>query len=77
MEKNRETGRKKGVSEFSEREKRARRKKWREAKCLARAKESASALLQSDTPPNSPTGAESPESQLELGPSRLDHWKYK
>lgn len=70
--KDRETGKKKGVNELSEREKRAKRKKWREAKSRARAKNRASALLQSETPPNSPAET---ENQRRPGPSRLDHWK--
>ncbi|KAL0965587.1 hypothetical protein UPYG_G00283260 [Umbra pygmaea] len=36
--KDRETGKKKGISELSEREKRAKRKKWKEAKRQARAR---------------------------------------
>ena len=49
--KDREAG-KKGVNELSEREKRAKRKKWREAKSRARARNRASALLQAETPDN-------------------------
>lgn len=64
--KDRDTGKKNGVNELSEREKRAKRKKRRERKSQARARNRASALLQSETPPNSP----------EPGPSRLDHWKF-
>ena len=69
--KDRETGKKKGINELSEREKRAKRKKWREAKSQARTRNKASALLQSETPPSSP--AETPENLREPGPSRLDH----
>lgn len=68
--KDKETGKKKGINELSEREKRAKRKKWKEAKMLARARVRASALLQSETPPNSP---ETPENEPEPGPSRLEH----
>ena len=71
--KERETGKKKGVSELSEREKRAKRKQWREAKSQARARHRSSALLQSETPPNSPAA---PENQPQPGPSRLNHWKF-
>ncbi|KAK9526478.1 hypothetical protein VZT92_015175 [Zoarces viviparus] len=53
-DKDRETGKKKGVNELSEREKRPKRKNWREAKSQARARNMTSALLQSETPPNSP-----------------------
>lgn len=70
MEK-RQTGKKKGINELSEREKRAKRKKWREAKRKARAR--ASALLQLEIPPNSPNIPEAPENQPEPGPSRLEH----
>ena len=38
--KDRETGKKKGINELSEREKRAKRNKWREAKSQARNKAS-------------------------------------
>ena len=51
--KDRETGKKNSVNELSEREKRAKRKKWREAKGQARARNRASAMLQSETPPKS------------------------
>lgn len=75
--KDRETGKKKGVNELSEREKRAKRKKWKEAKRQARARTSASAVLQSETPPNSPVIPETPENHPEPGPSRLDYcWKF-
>lgn len=74
--KDRETGKKKGVNELSEREKRAKRKKWREAKSQVRTRNRTSALLQSETPPNSPPAAETPENQPEPGPSRLDHWRF-
>ncbi|KAK1891792.1 Vezatin [Dissostichus eleginoides] len=62
--KDRETGTKKGVNELSERAKRAKRKKWREAKSQDRARDRASALLQSETPPDSPAA---PENQPEPG----------
>ncbi|KAK1896542.1 Glucose-6-phosphate 1-dehydrogenase [Dissostichus eleginoides] len=65
--KDRETGTKKGVNELSERAKRAKRKKWREAKSQDRARDRASALLQSETPPDSPAA---PENQPEQGLSR-------
>ncbi|KAK1902462.1 Vezatin [Dissostichus eleginoides] len=65
--KDRETGTKKGVNELSERAKRAKRKKWREAKSQDRARDRASALLQSETPPDSPAA---PENQPEPGLSR-------
>ncbi|KAJ3612394.1 hypothetical protein NHX12_020670 [Muraenolepis orangiensis] len=68
--KDRETGKKKGISELSEREKRAKRKKWSEAKKQARARNRASALLQSETPPDSPAVPETPENQPQPGPSR-------
>ncbi|XP_049893166.1 uncharacterized protein LOC126385475 [Epinephelus moara] len=48
-----ETGKKKVVNKPSERDNRAKQKKWREAKTQARARNRASALLQSETPPNS------------------------
>ena len=70
-QKDRETGKKKGVNELSEREKRAKRKKWREAKRQARSRNKASAVLLSDTPPSS--SQETPEP----GPSRLDQCKLK
>lgn len=72
--KDRETGKKKGVNELSEREKRAKRKKWREAKQQVRARNKASALRQSETPPETPPSS-SPENQPEPGPSRLDQCK--
>lgn len=68
--KKRQTLKKKGVNEL--REKRAKRKKWRGAKHQARARNRASALLQSEIPPSSP--AETPENQREPGRSRSDHW---
>lgn len=64
--KDRDTGKKKGIDDLSEREKRAKRKKWREAKKAARAKSRASALLLSETPPSTP------ETEPEPGPSRLE-----
>ncbi|XP_019752886.1 uncharacterized protein LOC109532431 [Hippocampus comes] len=63
--KQRETGKKKSVHELSELEKWAIRKKWREAKSQARARNRASALLQSETPPNSPATAKFPENHHE------------
>ncbi|KAL7857250.1 hypothetical protein SRHO_G00161490 [Serrasalmus rhombeus] len=59
-----DTRKKKGIDELSEREKRAKRKKWREAKKAARAKSRAIVLLLSETPPSTP------ETQPEPGPSR-------
>ena len=67
------TLRKKGANG---KKKKAKRKKWREAKSQAKARNRASDLLQSETPPNSPAAAETPENQRELGPSRLDHLKF-
>ncbi|XP_061540768.1 trichohyalin-like isoform X4 [Phycodurus eques] len=74
--KHRETGKKKSVHELSEIEKWALRKKWREAKSQARARNRASASLQSETPSNFPADAAFPQNQLEPGPSWLDHWKF-
>ncbi|XP_061636074.1 cilia- and flagella-associated protein 251-like isoform X2 [Phyllopteryx taeniolatus] len=74
--KHRETGKKKSVHELSEIEKWALRKKWREAKSQARARNRASALLQSETPSNFPADAAFPPKPLEPGPSWLDHWKF-
>ncbi|XP_061598342.1 uncharacterized protein LOC133461445 [Cololabis saira] len=65
----RETGKKKGINEISEREKRAKRKKWREAKQKVRARNKGSALQQSETPPATPPSS-STENQPEPGPSR-------
>ncbi|XP_077441214.1 uncharacterized protein LOC144063107 [Vanacampus margaritifer] len=59
--KQRETGKKKSVHELSEIEKWALRKKWREAKSQARARNRTSALLQSETPSNSLAAVEFPE----------------
>lgn len=64
------------MSSVRGREKREKRKKWREAKSRARAKNWASALQQAETPPNSPAAAETSENQRESGPFRLDHWKF-
>ncbi|KAK2892479.1 hypothetical protein Q8A67_012467 [Cirrhinus molitorella] len=63
-QRDRQTGKKKSVSEISERERREKRKRWREAKRQARAKARRNALPVSDTPPISP------EAQHEPGPSR-------
>lgn len=63
--KDRETGKKKGINELSKRAKRSKRKKWKEAKRQARAR--ASALLQSETPPDSPNIPEPGPSRLEQG----------
>lgn len=65
-----ETGKKRGINKLTERAKRAKRKKWRESKRQARARAKASALLQSEIPPNSP----GPENQPVPGPSRLGHF---
>lgn len=69
--KQRETGKKKSVHELGELEKWAIRKKWREAKSQARARNRAGALLQSETPPNSPATAKFLENHHQH--SRLDH----
>lgn len=70
--KDRETGTKKGVHELSERAKRAKRKKWREAK--SQEPETGPVLCYSQRHPQTPPAA--PENQPEPGLSRLDHWKF-
>ncbi|XP_077391214.1 uncharacterized protein LOC144027503 [Festucalex cinctus] len=73
--KQRETGKKKSIHELSEIEKRALRMKWREAKSQSRERNRASALLQSETPPNLPAAAKFPEIRPAPMIVRFYHWK--
>ena len=66
-------GRKKKVSDLSEREKRAVRKKWRERKRKLRKNDRARTTFQSmNTPPTSPDTPPEPENSPQPRPSRSE-----
>lgn len=69
--KDRETGKKKGISELTERQKRAKRKKWREAKRAARAKVRTVVELQTP-PPTEEIPAAAGTSQTKWRPEQIE-----